>query len=320
MNNSISLIKLVILKANDLEKYIGIDVGGTNVKIGIVTRDGEMLEKIKYPTAELIQGKGFVPNFCKAIRTTLDNHPGIKNIGLGVPGLISKDRRTLINLANIPSLSGVCIVGELEKAFPGISIKLENDAKVACLGEFYFSEYNLPDNFLMITLGTGIGGAAMIDGKLFIGGSGNGVEVGHILGSKDKVYEDFISKRATVAFVLKELEDSKYKDSVLNDIPKDELDSKMIEAALKAGDPVAKKAYKNFGKWLGRNIVSSIRVLDVHTILLGGGVSKTFKYMKKPMFEVIHQHLGDYYTHDMEIKKASLGNDAGIIGAAALNF
>ncbi len=303
-----------------MEKYIGIDVGGTNVKIGVVSKDGELLEKIKYPTAELTEGEGFIPNFCKAIQNTLDLYPGINKVGLGVPGLISKDRRTLIKLANIPSLSGVCIVGELEKAFPKLKIKLENDAKVACLGEFYFSEHTLPDSFLMITLGTGIGGAAMIDGKLFVGGSGNGVEIGHMLGSKDKVYEDFISKRATVAYVLKELEKSSNKKSILNDIPKDELDSKMIEAALKQGDAVAEKAYKNFGKWLGRNIVSSLRVLDVRTVLLGGGVSKTFKYMKEPMYDVINEHLGDYYTEDLEIKKASLGNDAGIIGAAALNF
>lgn len=303
-----------------MEKYIGIDVGGTNVKIGVVSKKGELLEKIKYPTAELTEGKGFIVNFCKAIQNTLDLYPGINKVGLGVPGLLSKDRRTLIKLANIPSLNGVCIVGELEKAFPKLQIKLENDAKVACLGEFYFSEHKLPDSFLMITLGTGIGGAAMIDGKLFVGGSGNGVEIGHMLGSKDKVYEEFISKRATVAFVLKELEKPSNKKSILNDIPKDELDSKMIEAALKQGDAVAEKAYKNFGKWLGRNIVSSLRVLDVRTVLLGGGVSKTFKYMKDPMYKVINEHLGDYYTDDLEIKKASLGNDAGIVGAAALNF
>tara|TARA_B100000795_G_C22796313_1_gene439502 strand:+ start:891 stop:1802 length:912 start_codon:yes stop_codon:yes gene_type:complete len=303
-----------------LEKYIGIDVGGTNVKIGVVTKQGELLEKVKYPTAELIEGAGFMPNFCAAIQHTIDIYPDIKNIGLGVPGLISKDRRTLIKLANIPSLSGVCIVGELEKAFPKYKIKLENDAKVACLGEFYFSEHTLPDSFLMITLGTGIGGAAMIDGKLFVGGSGNGVEIGHMLGSKDKVYEDFISKRATVAYVLKELEKTSNKKSSLSDIPKEELTSKNIEAALKQGDEVAKKAYKNFGKWLGRNIVSSMRVLDIRTILLGGGVSKTFNYMKEPMYEVINEHLGEYYTDDLIIEKASLGNDAGIIGAAALNF
>ena len=301
-------------------KYIGIDIGGTNTKIGIVSREGELLEKYKYPTAELSVDGKFIPNFCAALKTHLDANPEIKDVGMGVPGLISKDRRTLLKLANIPSLSGVAIVDEMEKAFPNHNFKLENDAKVACLGEYYFSEHDLPENFLMITLGTGIGGAAIVDGKLFIGGSGNGVEIGHMLVEKDKVYEDFISKSATVKYVLKQLKKSDFSESILNEIPAEELNAKHIEAALKKGDPVAKKAYKRFGKWLGRNIVSCLRVLDIHCILLGGGVSKTFKYMEEPMHEVIREHLGPYYTDDLEIKQASLANEAGIIGAAALNF
>ena len=105
------------------------------------------------------------------------------------------------------------------------------------LGEFYFSEYDLPNTFLMVTLGTGIGGAAVIDGKLFNGGNGNGVEVGHMLADKDSVYEDYISKRALVAYALDKLEKSdKYEDSVLAKIPADELTAKDIEAALKEKD------------------------------------------------------------------------------------
>lgn len=301
-------------------KYIGVDIGGTNTKIGIVTREGELLEKHKYPTAELSVDGKFIENFAKALKTHLDENPDITSVGLGVPGLLSKDRRTLLKLANIPSLSGVSIVDEMEKAFPKIKFKLENDAKVACLGEYYFSEHDLPENFLMITLGTGIGGAAIVDGKLFIGGSGNGVEIGHMLQEGDKVYEDFISKRATVEWVLKKLKKGGYSDSVLADIPSDELTAKHIEAAAKKGDKLAIKAYKRFGKWLGRNIVSCLRVLDIHCILLGGGVSKTFKHMEGPMYDVIKSHLGPYYTDDLQVKQASLANEAGIIGAAALNF
>jgi len=208
----------------------------------------------------------------------------------------------------------------MEKAFPDHTFKLENDAKVACLGEYYFSEYDLPQNFLMVTLGTGIGGAAIIDGKLFTGGSGNGVEIGHMLGDKDKIYEEYLSKRATIHFTLNLLKNGSYEKSELHNIPKDELNAKHIEAALKNGDKAAKKAYKKFGKWLGRCLVSSMRVLDIHTILLGGGVAKTFKYIKEPMYEAIHEHLGEYYTDDLDIKPASLANEAGIIGAAALNF
>ena len=153
------------------------------------------------------------------------------------------------------------------------------------------------------------------------GGNGNGVEVGHMLADKDSVYEDYISKRALVAYALDKLEKSdKYEDSVLAKIPADELTAKDIEAALKEKDKLAKKVFSHFGKWLGKNLVSAIRVLDISTILLGGGVSKTLKYMEAPMMEEINKYLDPYYTSDLVIQKASLKNEAGIIGAASLNF
>ncbi len=303
-----------------MERFIGVDIGGTNTKIGVVTREGELLEKIKHPTAELAKGVGYVQNFSIVLKEVLDANPDIKKVGIGIPGLISKDRRSLLNLANIPSLSGVQLLNELESLLPGYQFALENDANAACLGEFYFSEHDLPNTFLMVTLGTGIGGAAVIDGQLFIGGNGNGVEVGHMLADEDSIYEDYISKRAMVAFVLKKLKKEKFQDSVLAQIPADQLTAKDIEAALKEKDKLAKKVYGHFGKWLGKNLVSAMRVLDINTILLGGGVSKTFKYMEGPMMEEINKYLGDYYTKDLVIQKASLKNEAGIIGAASLNF
>lgn len=303
-----------------MERFIGVDIGGTNTKIGIVTREGELIEKIKHPTAELAKGVGYVQNFSVVLKEVLDANPDIKKVGIGIPGLISKDRRSLMKLANIPSLSGVQLLNELESLLPGYQFALENDANAACLGEFYFSEHDLPNTFLMVTLGTGIGGAAVIDGQLFIGGNGNGVEVGHMLADEDSIYEDYISKRAMVAYVLKKLSKDKYKDSVLAAIPEEELTAKDIEEALKVKDKLAKKVFTHFGKWLGRNLVSAMRVLDINTILLGGGVSKTFKYMEGPMMEEINKYLGPYYTENLIIQKASLKNEAGIIGAASLNF
>ncbi len=303
-----------------MERFIGVDIGGTNTKIGIVTREGELIEKIKHPTAELAKGVGYVQNFSVVLKEILDTNPDIKKVGIGIPGLISKDRRSLMKLANIPLLSGVQLLNELESLLPGYQFALENDANAACLGEFYFSEHDLPNTFLMVTLGTGIGGAAVIDGQLFIGGNGNGVEVGHMLADEDSIYEDYISKRAMVAYVLKKLSKDKYKDSVLAAIPEEELTAKDIEEALKVKDKLAKKVFAHFGKWLGRNLVSAMRVLDINTILLGGGVSKTFKYMEGPMMEEINKYLGPYYTENLIIQKASLKNEAGIIGAASLNF
>jgi glucokinase len=305
-----------------VERFIGVDIGGTNTKFGIVNRNGELTNKIKYPTSELVASeRGYIEAFSHVLKKLLDLNTDIKKIGIGIPGLISKDRRSLLRLANIPSLSGASIIDDLERLLPGYQFSLENDANAACLGEFYFSEKKLPNTFLMVTLGTGIGGAAVIDGKLFLGGNGNGVEVGHMLADKDSVYEDYISKRALVAYAIDKLEKGdKYADSVLAKIPENELSAKDIELALKEKDKLAKKVFEHFGKWLGRNLVSAIRVLDIKTILLGGGVSKTLKYMEEPMMEEINKYLDEYYTENLVIQKASLKNEAGIIGAASLNF
>jgi glucokinase len=303
-----------------VNKFLGVDIGGTNTKIGVVTREGELIEKVKYPTSDLFEGDGYIKNFSALLKEILKMNPEIKKVGIGVPGLITKDRRSLLKLANIPSLSGANLLDQLELLLPGYNFALENDANAACLGEFYFSEHNLPNTFLMVTLGTGIGGAAIIDGNLFLGGNGNGVEIGHMLADENCVYEDYISKRAMVSYVRKKLEKEKYKNSVLASFNPEYLTAKDIEIALKEKDFLAKKAFSNFGKWLGRNLVSSMRVLDINTILLGGGVSKTFKYMEDSMMQEINSYLGDYYTKNLVIKKASLKNEAGIIGAASLNF
>ena len=119
-----------------MNKFLGVDIGGTNTKIGIVTRDGELLEKVKYPTADLFFGDGYIKNFSALLKEILDANSEIKKVGIGVPGLITKDRRSLLKLANIPDLSGVNLLDQLELLLPGYHFALENDANAACLGEF----------------------------------------------------------------------------------------------------------------------------------------------------------------------------------------
>ena len=122
----------------DVERFIGVDIGGTNTKIGIVTRNGKLTNKVKYPTAELVAGeKGYVEEFCALVKKILDDNSDIKKVGIGVPGLISKDRRSLLRLANIPSLSGVNFVDQLESLLPGYKFALENDANFIFLSTTY---------------------------------------------------------------------------------------------------------------------------------------------------------------------------------------
>ena len=299
-----------------MEKFIGVDIGGTNVKFGVVSSDGVLLSKKKYPTAEVVAQTGkFMDGFITCIKEQLAENKKIKKIGIGVPGLLSKDRTTTQILQNIPSLNQTNLIETLSQAFPDIEFHVENDANAAALGEFYFSKTKLPQDFAMITLGTGIGGAAIIDGKIFLGGNGNGMEIGHMVRTSSKTFEDLMGKRGIVGGVENLLKKSDTK-SKLRDLKV--ITAKDVEKAAKKGDEIALKVYAKLGKYLGENIVSLVRVLDVDTIILGGGVVGTFKFFEDKMNKSVAEFLPSSIVKDLKIIPASMANEAGIVGAASL--
>lgn len=299
-----------------MEKFIGVDIGGTNVKFGVVSSDGVLLSKKKYPTAEVVATTGkFIDGFIACIKEQLAENKGITKVGIGVPGLLSKDRTTTKILQNIPSLNETNLVKTLTKAFPKIQFMVENDANAAALGEFYFSSDKLPRNFAMITLGTGIGGAAIIDGKIFLGGNGNGMEIGHMVRTSSKTFEDLMGKRGIVGGAESLLKKSDAK-SRLRDMKV--ITAKDVEKAAKKGDAIALKVYAKLGKYLGENIVSVVRVLDVDTIVLGGGVAGTFKFFEDKMRKSVAEFLPSEIVKDLKVIPASMANEAGIVGAASL--
>ncbi|MEH0156623.1 ROK family protein [Limibacter armeniacum] len=300
-----------------MKYFMGIDVGGTNVKFGEVTSDGEILKKKKYPSAEVGLNGAFVENFVALVKKRLDKSSNdIREVGIGLPGTISEDRSTVLEVPNIPTLRGAKLLRELEKKIPKVNFHLENDANAAALGEFYFGKAKLPPTFMFITLGTGVGGGAIINKKIFKGGDGNGMEIGHIVASNGKTIEENIGKKGMIGFVREKLK-SGYKSVIVDD---DDLSSKVIAAAAEEGDPLALEVYQMYGKYLGELIVSCVRILDIKTILIGGGVAEAYDHLEESMNKTIHQYLTPYYTDHLDIKLATLANKAGIIGAASLCF
>lgn len=297
------------------EEYIGIDVGGTNVKFGIVNQEGTILKKIKYPTIDLRKTTNFIDSFSDKIGIHLKDNPHIQKVGIAVPGLISKNRRSTVFMANISEFNNVPLLDILEEKHPNISFFLENDANAAAIGELNFAKKDIPEDFLFLTLGTGLGSAAVLDGEIFKGGNGNAMEAGHIITSNGKTAEESMGKKAIVEMALKKIK--KGKKTPLN---KKNLTTKEIILAAINEDPIALKVFKKVGTILGEAIVSSIRILDIDTVYIGGGVSKVFNILNKSMYKEIHKRLPEYYTKNLTINLASLGNDAGIIGAAALCF
>ncbi len=294
---------------------MGIDVGGTNVKIGIVDREGGMESKIKYATEQLRNGDDFVNGYIEILEKEFAKHPEVKEVGIGIPGTLSVDRTKCLEIAAIPALDGVDLKPKLKAKFPDKEFYLENDANVAALGEYYFSNGKIPENYLFVTLGTGVGSAAIINKKIFIGGDGNGMELGHILSANGDELEENIGKRGIMKRAHKLMKKKKTSLSKY-----EELDPKVIIREAESGDKVSIKIYKEVGEFLGEGLVATIRLLDIKTILIGGGVAKSFDLIYDPLMKTLKKNLTPYYTKDLVIKRAELGNDAGIIGAASLCF
>ncbi|HYG38262.1 MAG TPA: ROK family protein [Cytophagales bacterium] len=294
---------------------LGIDIGGTSVKFGLVSEKGTINSSKSYSTHDWVENEGMVEGLKSAVRNYLQNHPEIEGVGMGFPGLLTKDRRSIILLQNIPSLNGVPIMDILEKEFPGLKIKIENDSNCAASGEHSFGENKGLDNFLLITLGTGVGSGAMIDKHLFVGARGNGLEFGDMLTDGLQSLEKQIGITPLINYTLEQLKANPSDNSLLR---ADNISPKIIYEAALAGDKIAISVYKYVGTLLGQCLVSAIRILDITTILLGGGVAGAFEFIEPQIRSILEQHLHPYYIKELIIKKASLRNHAGLLGAAGL--
>lgn len=292
---------------------LGIDIGGTSLKFGLVTEHGNIVARDKYDTGEFVKN-GFEKSMAEAIDKFLKNYPELIGVGIGFPGLLSADRKKVVLLPNIPAVKDVAIVEYLSQRFPKLKIKIENDAKCAALGEYQFGENKGLDNFICVTLGTGVGSGAVINGDLFIGARGNGMEIGHILMGNGKTMEQQIGLGHILEYantVVKKVGES----SML--FTKEITMHALCDAAI-SGDKSAREVFAHVGRVLGEGMVSVIRVLDVDRILIGGGVSNGFEFILPEMQSTIIKYMPEYYTKNLDIRKASLSNDAGLLGAAGL--
>ncbi|SDK76166.1 glucokinase [Catalinimonas alkaloidigena] len=299
--------------------YLGIDIGGTNVKMGLIDPQGNIKHRLTYTTLTWRTDGPFEARLAEAIAAYLQQVPPVAGVGIGIPGTLTKDRRTGLEFPNIPELNGVALAAYLEQQFPTLSFWLENDANAAALGEYYFSGEAMPEDYLFVTLGTGVGGAAIIDRKIFIGGDGNSMEIGHVVSRFERRLESNIGKRGIVNMAEAMLNDYWGKTRIVAHKDEPITGRKLITAA-EQGDVLALHVLQEVGEILGEGLVSAIRLLDIKTILVGGGLSATFEFILPGIMKIMRHYLTPYYLEPLVIRRARLGNDAGLLGAAALCF
>lgn len=292
---------------------LGIDVGGTSVKLGQIDNNGIIVDKKSYDTQKWTQNGGFGTNFIECLENYFDEHQNISHIGIGLPGLLTYDRKAIISLPNIQGMDGFRIVDVLSNHFPTKTFAIENDAKCAAIAEYTFGKHTGFTSFALITLGTGVGCGAIFDGQLFKGGRGNPTELGHIPLSTGKKLELELGHNHI----------SSYAKSMISKYPNTRLTSnntnpKTIAELALGGDELAIHVYERVGNLLGEGLIYLLRLLDVNDIMLGGGISGSADLFMPNVMKILSENLPPYYVKDLKVHTAKLKNDAGILGAASL--
>lgn len=302
----------------------GVDVGGTTVKMGLFEETGGILEKWEIVTRTEEEGKAILPDIAASVLEKTKKHgldkSDIIGIGVGVPAPVTADG--IVNGTANLGWNYKEVKRELEE-LTGIKSEIGNDANVAALGEMWKGGGAGEKNMVMITLGTGVGGGVIINGKVITGEHGAGGEVGHICVNYDEpdtcgcgnhgCLEQYASATGIVRLAKKRLA-QETKETVLN---KDSVSAKDVFDAVKAGDAVAIEVAEEFGRYLASGLVNLAAIADPAVFVIGGGVSRAGEVLI-PFIQKPYKEKAFFANKEIEFRLATLGNDAGICGAAKM--
>mgnify|MGYP005976134091 CR=1 FL=1 len=311
-----------------MSKYaFGVDVGGTTVKLGLFNDKGQVLDKWEIPTVKDNGGEKVLPDIAASIKNKMQEKnisvEELVGVGIGAPGAVDADGYMVNGAVNI-GWGAFDLAETLKKELDlPVTVKAGNDANVAALGEMWKGGGAGYKNLIMVTLGTGVGGGIIVGGKILTGSHGAGGEIGHLrvnphetescgCGGKGCL-EQYASATGIVRLAKRKLE-QETRNTILN---RNDLSAKSVFDAVKADDSVAKEIAESFGNYLGRALANLAAVIDPSIFVIGGGVSKAgeilLEYVEKPF-----QENAFFANKDVRFALATLGNDAGICGAAKL--
>lgn len=315
-----------------MAKRIGIDVGGTNVKIALVDDNGKIIYSNSVPTYAKMGYEYTVNNIKQAIRDlmkeTNTTPTDIEGIGFDFPGQVDCKTGVVKLAPNIPGWVNVPIAQMIEDEFH-IPTRIDNDVRCAALGELKFGAGRGCENFICITVGTGIGSGIVINGKVVRGATNAAGELGHIklqmsggpiCGCGDTgCLEAFASGPAIVAMAqdyIKGGKSTKFREMAAAE--GGEITPYMVAKAAEEGDPVAKRIFEIVGEYIGIGLTSVINLLNPERVIIGGGVAESGELLLAPIRKTIKERAMVVAGNAVEIVPAQLGNSAGVIGASML--
>lgn len=293
---------------NDVEvkkvNVLGVDLGGTKIKIGIIDEKGSIKNTYVYPTVEPIYEK-----LEEAIDKVVSRHADIEAIGIGTPGFVDrKEGKVIFSSENLPGWSGTEVKRKLEHRFR-IPVKVENDANVAALAEVKHGAAIGYGNALMLTLGTGVGGGVIVDGKILYGPNGAVGEFGHMILYPEGHHCNCGRRGCQEQYVSGHSLQRRIREANMELTPSELMQSKEY-------NQTARAIVDDFTYDLALSISSLQAAFDMEILILGGGVSHSAEYWLKDL----NKHLKSLLFHPLKVEVAKLKNDAGMIGAAELIF
>lgn len=312
----------------DREVVLGIDIGGTFTKFGLVDRSG----KIHYEDEISTRGYKTIEQFIAALHHHLKEHLDqndttlkIQGIGVGAPNG-NYYAGTIENAANLAWKGEIQFVKLMEAQFH-LPVVVTNDANAAALGEMLFGNARQLKNFLMITLGTGLGSGLVVDGNIVYGNDGFAGELGHVRAvdngracgcGKRGCLETYVSATGIKRTIFELLAEENV-ESDFRMIPFSKLKPKLITAMAESGDPIAIKAFEKTGFLLGRSLADTVAHISPARIFLFGGLAKAGKWIIEPAKRSLEEHLFPIYRNKIDIApSALLKKNIAVLGAAAL--
>ena len=310
------------------EYAFGIDLGGTTAKIGLFTTSGALLEKCEVATDTSHAGEHILENLAAAVLGKMKEQSiqpeQVEGVGIGVPGPVLDSSIVPIVCANLGGWGERNVSAQLSGLLDGLNVLVGNDANVAALGEIWMGAAKGAKNAVMVTLGTGVGGGVVVNGKVIDGVHGAGGEIGHITVNRHETavcgcgkrgcLEQYSSATGVVRCMKKLLDENPDTPCVLRGT---EFAAKDVFDAARNGDALAAREVDEMSDTLGMALANIASTVDPEAFLVGGGVARAGDVLFAPL----NKHFQEYAfksCRETPIKQASLGNDAGIYGAVRL--
>ncbi|MBR6185079.1 MAG: ROK family protein [Clostridia bacterium] len=303
-----------------MSRRVGVDLGGTTAKLGLVNEQNEIEKRLVIPTDRTLPFEEIIARLADGIKSL----GPVESVGFGVPSCL-KPGSGIIIYANNFGWKNKDLRGELQKHLKDTAVYIANDADCAAVGEYFHGAGRGYESMLMLTLGTGVGGSFMFGGRLFLGGNGSGIEPGHIIvreGGEECTcgLRGCLEAYCSATALIREITSSA--SPLLARLIREnggKANARILFDAVEAGDEDAQNILDRYLRTLAAGIGSLVTVMRPHIIVIGGGISQAGDRLFKPLSALMPSAVFSYDVIGCaDIVPAALGNDAGIIGAACL--